>query len=99
MNRDKEESPEKFESTIVLEDEDGAQTHLSFTFTKNDSYNQYVLTIYSKAIVLNQLKDKLVVYGNLAEQEKEEKSDTYRLLGGQKKNNKDFDDKLILVGS
>jgi len=67
MNRDKEESPEKFESTIVLEDEDGAQTHLSFTFTKNDSYNQYVLTIYSKAIVLNQLKDKLVVYGNLAE--------------------------------
>ena len=49
--------------------------------------------------MINQLKDKLIVYGNLASEEKEEKQDTYRLLGGQKKSVKKFDDKLILIGS
>lgn len=49
-------------------------------------------------MVVNELKDKLIVYGNQAEDEKEHRRDHYRLLGGQKRRDKHFDDKIILVG-
>jgi hypothetical protein len=82
-----------------MEDEDSAQTHFNFVFAKVKEYKQYVLSIYIKSMVINELKDKLIVYGNLASEEKENKRDTYKLLGGQKKHDKNFDDKVILIGA
>ena len=56
------------------------------------------MTIYCKKLVINELKDKLIVYGNSAADEKEKRMDKYRMLGGQQRARKDIDDKVILIG-
>lgn len=62
-------------------------THLNYVFEQTKEINQFILTIYCKKIIINELQDKLIIYGNLAEDEKYKRTDNYKLLGGQQKNN------------
>lgn len=60
---------------------------MNYVFEQTKEINQFVLTIYCKKIIINELQDKLIIYGNLAEDEKYKRTDNYKLLGGQQKNN------------
>jgi len=60
---------------------------LNYVFEQAKEINQFILTIYCKKIIINELSDKLIIYGNQAEDEKHKKIDNYKLLGGQQKNN------------
>jgi hypothetical protein len=44
------------------------------------------------------MEDKLIVYGNDAKAEANNGKDLYSLLGGQRKNDAKFNDKVIIVG-
>jgi hypothetical protein len=50
----------------VLEDDSNGLTKLNYIFEENKELNQYILTIYCKKIIINELQDKLIIYGNLA---------------------------------
>ena len=54
--------------------------------------------MYCKKIIINELHDKLLVYGNFEEDEKEKRQDRFKLLGGQKRSDDAFDDKIIMIG-
>jgi hypothetical protein len=86
------------ESQLELGDEGNYHTILNYLFKRDKNSNQYVLTIYCKKIIINELCDKLIVYGNFEVDEKDKKMDRFMLLGGQKKSDDAFDDKIIMVG-
>jgi hypothetical protein len=86
------------ECHLILEDEDSFKTILNYVFKRDSKTNQYILIIYCKKIIVNELHDKLLVYANFSADEKSKKNDKFELLGGQKKDEDSFDDKIIMVG-
>lgn len=52
------------EAQLVMEDDDGYKTTLNYIYKKNKNTNQFILIIYCKRIIVNELNEKLLVYGN-----------------------------------
>lgn len=79
-------------------DQDNGRTVINYQFSKNKSSGQYSLLLYCKKIIINEMEDKIIVYGNDSKAEQAQKGDRYSLLGGQRKNDPKFNDKVIIVG-
>ena len=47
-----------------MEDDDGYKTTLNYIYKKNKNTNQFILIVYCKRIIINELNEKLLVYGN-----------------------------------
>jgi hypothetical protein len=43
------------------------------------------LLIYCKKIIINEINEKLIIYGNQVSREKDKEIDRYSFLGGQRK--------------
>jgi hypothetical protein len=70
---------------------------LNYRFSRQPS-GQFLLTVYCKKFIVNELRDKLLVFSNQEADEREGRKDEYRLAGGQRHLHDDFDEKIILLG-
>lgn len=53
---------------MELMDEDNGRTVINYQFSKSKSSGQYSLLLYCNKIIVNEMEDKLVVYGNDAKE-------------------------------